>query len=155
MPIGSYWTLDGTPPAATTACLAPEKAGADGRRCPYREHVLKSLQGHGTWEVLVACRGQQRFTPSGHVIGIETNAALRVTTCHLVPARQRRESELTLPLLPPAARESGCSAAASRRGRPPRWSVRSSSRIRMDHARCRIARRRSDPEADARGAPRH
>jgi hypothetical protein len=64
MPIGSYWTLDGTPPAATTACLAPEKAGADGRRCPYREHVLKSLQGHGTWEVLVACRGQQRFTPN-------------------------------------------------------------------------------------------
>jgi hypothetical protein len=74
----------------------------------------------------------------------------------LGPCRdKRRESaRLSRPLLPLAARGSGCNAAASRRGRPPRWSVRSSSRIRMDHARCRIARRRTDPEADARGAPR-
>jgi hypothetical protein len=37
---------------------------------------LISRQEHEAWEVLVACQGQLRLAPSGHVIGIEMNAAL-------------------------------------------------------------------------------
>jgi hypothetical protein len=54
---------DGSVPAASTS----------GRVC----------RGHGTWEVLVACQGQLRLAPSGHVIGIETNppSGSRLATC--------------------------------------------------------------------------
>jgi hypothetical protein len=66
-------------PAATTACPAPKaSAGADGQLCPYREHALISRQEHEAWEVLLACQGQLRLAPSGHVIGINVGAALRV-----------------------------------------------------------------------------
>jgi len=39
---------------------------------------LISQQEHEAWEVLLACQGQLRLAPSGHVIGIDMNAALRI-----------------------------------------------------------------------------
>src|ERR687891_443420 len=52
--------------------------GADGRLCRYREHALISRQEHEAWEVLLACQGQIRLAPSGHIIGIDMDAALRI-----------------------------------------------------------------------------
>ena len=52
--------------------------GADGRVCPYREHALIGQQEHEAWDVLLACQGQLRLAPSGHVIGIDMAAALRL-----------------------------------------------------------------------------
>ncbi|MGH6895041.1 MAG: DUF7697 family protein [Geminicoccaceae bacterium] len=37
-----------------------------------------SRQEHEAWEVLLACQGQLRLAPSGHVIGIDMNAVLRL-----------------------------------------------------------------------------
>jgi hypothetical protein len=54
------------------------ESGADGQRCPYREHTLISRQEHEAWDVLLACQGQLRLAPSGHVIGIDMDAALRL-----------------------------------------------------------------------------
>jgi ABC-type amino acid transport substrate-binding protein len=39
---------------------------------------LISAQEHETWDVLLACQGQLRLAPSGHVIGIDMDAALRI-----------------------------------------------------------------------------
>jgi hypothetical protein len=39
---------------------------------------LISFQEHQAWEVLVACQGQPRLAPSGHVIGIDVGAALKI-----------------------------------------------------------------------------
>jgi hypothetical protein len=39
---------------------------------------LISTQEHETWDVLLACQGQLRLAPSGHVVGIDMNAALRI-----------------------------------------------------------------------------
>jgi hypothetical protein len=50
--------------------------GADGRLCPYREHALISHQEHEGWDALLACQGQLRLAPSGHVVGIEMSTAL-------------------------------------------------------------------------------
>jgi hypothetical protein len=47
---------------------------------------LISRQEHEAWDVLLACQGQLRLAPSGHVIGIDMNAALRLGAargCHL------------------------------------------------------------------------
>src|ERR671910_3367329 len=52
--------------------------GGDGRLCPYREHALISLQEHEAWDVLLACQGQLRLAPSGHAIGIDMDAALKI-----------------------------------------------------------------------------
>jgi hypothetical protein len=41
---------------------------------------LISRQEHEAWDVLLACQGQLRLAPSGHVIGIDMNAALRLGT---------------------------------------------------------------------------
>jgi hypothetical protein len=38
---------------------------------------LISQQEHEAWDVLLACQGQLRLAPSGHVVGIDMNAALR------------------------------------------------------------------------------
>jgi hypothetical protein len=38
---------------------------------------LISRQEHEAWDVLLACQGQLRLAPSGHVVGIDINAALR------------------------------------------------------------------------------
>ena len=37
-----------------------------------------SRQEHEAWEVLLACQGQIRLAPSGHIIGIDMDAALRM-----------------------------------------------------------------------------
>ena len=37
-----------------------------------------SHQEHEAWEVLVAGQGQLRLAPSGHVIGIDMDASLRL-----------------------------------------------------------------------------
>jgi hypothetical protein len=52
------------------------ESGADGQRCPYREHALISHQEHEAWEVLLACQGQLRLAPSGHIVGVDMEAAL-------------------------------------------------------------------------------
>jgi hypothetical protein len=52
--------------------------GADGRFCPYREHALISRQEHEAWDVLLACQGQLRLAPSGHVVGLDVSVALRL-----------------------------------------------------------------------------
>jgi hypothetical protein len=52
--------------------------GADRRRCPYREHIVISLQEHEAWHVLLACQEQLRFAPTGYVIGIDMHTALKL-----------------------------------------------------------------------------
>ena len=37
-----------------------------------------SRQEHEAWDVLLACQGQLRLAPSGHVIGIEMDAVLQL-----------------------------------------------------------------------------
>ena len=37
-----------------------------------------SRQEHEAWDVLLACEGQLRLAPSGHIIGIDMDAALRI-----------------------------------------------------------------------------
>jgi hypothetical protein len=54
--------------------------GADGRLCPYGEHALISRQEHETWGVLLACQGQVRLAPSGHIVGIDMGALLSLAT---------------------------------------------------------------------------
>jgi hypothetical protein len=39
---------------------------------------LISQQEHEAWDVLLACQGQLRLAPSGHVIGIDSDAALQL-----------------------------------------------------------------------------
>jgi hypothetical protein len=39
---------------------------------------LISQQEHEAWDVLRACQGQLRLTPTGHVVGIDTNGALQL-----------------------------------------------------------------------------
>ena len=37
-----------------------------------------SSQEHEAWDVVLACQGQLRLAPSGHVIGIDMHAALQL-----------------------------------------------------------------------------
>ena len=37
-----------------------------------------SRQEHEAWDVLLACQGQLRLAPSGHVVGIDMDAALKI-----------------------------------------------------------------------------
>ena len=37
-----------------------------------------SRQEHEAWDVLLACQGQLRLAPSGHVMGINMDAALKI-----------------------------------------------------------------------------
>jgi hypothetical protein len=39
---------------------------------------LISTQEHEAWAVLLACQGQVRLAPSGHVIGIDMDAVLKI-----------------------------------------------------------------------------
>jgi hypothetical protein len=41
---------------------------------------LISRQEHEAWDVLLACQGQLRLAPSGHVIGIDMDAVLVLAT---------------------------------------------------------------------------
>jgi hypothetical protein len=62
-------------PVTATPCARGE-LGPDGRLCPYREHALISQQEHEAWDVVLSCQGQLRLAPSGHVVGIDMDAAL-------------------------------------------------------------------------------
>jgi hypothetical protein len=67
---------------------------------------LISRQEHEAWDVLLGCQGQLRLAPSGHVIGIDMNAALRIgaaRSCDLAAL-----SEL-LPAAEAGLVEAGCS----------------------------------------------
>jgi hypothetical protein len=44
---------------------------------------LISQQEHEAWDVLLACQGQLRLAPSGHVIGIDINAALKIAAARV------------------------------------------------------------------------
>jgi hypothetical protein len=39
---------------------------------------LISRKEHEAWDVLLACQGQLRLAPSGHIIGIDMDAALKI-----------------------------------------------------------------------------
>jgi hypothetical protein len=39
---------------------------------------LTSRQEHEAWDVLLACQGQLRLAPSGHVNGIDMDAVLKI-----------------------------------------------------------------------------
>jgi hypothetical protein len=39
---------------------------------------LISRQEHEAWDVLLACQGQLRLAPSGHVVGIDISATLKI-----------------------------------------------------------------------------
>jgi hypothetical protein len=39
---------------------------------------LISRQEHESWDVLLACQGQLQLAPSGHVVGIDMDAALKI-----------------------------------------------------------------------------
>jgi protein-L-isoaspartate O-methyltransferase len=39
---------------------------------------LIGQQEHEAWDVLLTCQGQLRLAPSGHVIGIDMDAALKI-----------------------------------------------------------------------------
>jgi hypothetical protein len=68
---------------------------------------LISQQEHEAWEVLLACQGQLRLTPSGHVVGIDMDAALQ-----LAVARSYGLSVLSelLPLAEAGLVEASCTA---------------------------------------------
>ena len=72
---------------------------------------MTSLAEHETWEVLVACQGQLRLAPSGHVIGIDMNAALKIG------AARGRNLEVLSELLP-AAEAGLVEAWCAEKGRP-------------------------------------
>jgi hypothetical protein len=72
---------------------------------------LISRQEHEAWDVLLACQGQLRLAPSGHVIGIDMHAALQLAAardCDLVVV-----SELL-----PAAESGLVEALRARKGDP-------------------------------------
>jgi hypothetical protein len=73
---------------------------------------LISRQEHETWGVLLACQGQLRLAPSGHVIGIDMNAALEV-------AGARGHDLAVLAELLPAAETGLVEALSSDRDRGP------------------------------------
>jgi hypothetical protein len=41
---------------------------------------LITRQEHEAWDVLLACQGQLRLAPSGHVVGIDMHAALSLAS---------------------------------------------------------------------------
>jgi hypothetical protein len=72
---------------------------------------LISRQEHEAWDVLLACQGQLRFAPSGLVIGIDMDAALRIG------AARGRNLEVLSELLP-AAEAGLVEAWCAEKGRP-------------------------------------
>jgi hypothetical protein len=45
---------------------------------PTASIALISRQEHEAWDVLLAYQGQLRLAPSGHVVGIDMNAAVKI-----------------------------------------------------------------------------
>jgi hypothetical protein len=72
---------------------------------------LISGQEHEASDVLVACQGQLRLAPSGHVIGIDMDAALRM-------AKARGCDLAVLSELLPVAEAGLVEALSIDRGRP-------------------------------------
>jgi hypothetical protein len=72
---------------------------------------LISRQEHEAWDVLLACQGQLRLAPSGHVIGIDMDAALRI-------AAARHHDLAVLSELLPAAEAGLVDASCARKGDP-------------------------------------
>ena len=70
-----------------------------------------SQQEHEAWDVLLACQGQLRLAPSGHVIGIDMNAALKI-------AAARGCDLAVLSELLPAAEAGLVEAWCAEKGRP-------------------------------------
>jgi hypothetical protein len=66
---------------------------------------LISRHEHEAWDVLLACQGQLRLAPSGHVIGIDMNTALKIA------AARGSDLDVLSELLPMA--EAGLVAALS------------------------------------------
>jgi hypothetical protein len=72
---------------------------------------LISQQEHEAWDVLLASQGQLRLAPSGHMIGIDMDAALKISAA--------REYDLAvLSELLPAAEAGFVEASCARRGDP-------------------------------------
>jgi hypothetical protein len=72
---------------------------------------LISRQEHEAWDVLLTSQGQLRLAPSGHVIGIDMNAALKIG------AARGRNLEVLSELLP-AAEAGLVEAWCAEKGRP-------------------------------------
>jgi hypothetical protein len=72
---------------------------------------LISSQEHEAWEVLLACQGQLRLAPTGHVIGIDMDAALKIGAA-------RRSELAVLSELLPAAEAGLVEALCVEKGRP-------------------------------------
>jgi hypothetical protein len=72
---------------------------------------LISRQEHEAWDVLLACQGRLRLAPSGHVIGIDMDAALKLG------AARGRNLEVLSELLP-AAEAGLVEAWCAEKGRP-------------------------------------
>jgi hypothetical protein len=72
---------------------------------------LITHQEHEAWDVLLACQGQARLAPSGHVIGIDMHAALQV-------AAARGYALPVLAELLPAAEAGLVEALCAEKGRP-------------------------------------
>ena len=69
-----------------------------------------SRQEHEAWDVLLACQGQLRLAPSGHVIGIDMDAALQIAAARVCDLAVLSE-------LLPAAEAGLVEALSSGRGR--------------------------------------
>jgi hypothetical protein len=80
---------------------------------------LISRREHEAWEVLLACQGQLRLAPSGHVIGVDMNAALKIGAA--------RGHDLTVLSELLAAAEAGLALAADAWNRSMRASHRAST----------------------------
>jgi hypothetical protein len=39
---------------------------------------LNSREEHEGWDVLLACQGQLRLAPGGHIVGLDMDAALKI-----------------------------------------------------------------------------
>jgi hypothetical protein len=72
---------------------------------------LISNQEHEAWNVLLACQRQLRLAPSGHVVGIDMDAALRL-------AAARGHDLAVLSELLPAAEAGLVEAWCAGAGRP-------------------------------------
>ena len=59
------------------ACASGGKSDT-GERCPYSEHAPQTIQEQQAWEIIEACTGQLRLTPSGHVLGLDMGVVLQM-----------------------------------------------------------------------------
>ncbi|MCB9983649.1 MAG: hypothetical protein H6861_08280 [Rhodospirillales bacterium] len=42
--------------------------------CPYEKNELQTVEEFQAWDVLTGCLGQLKFSPAGHVIGLDLHA---------------------------------------------------------------------------------